>query len=126
MATKSIKPFIRTAEKAGMPVNILRFVENRFKIQTGDGNHTNPDTNTITLTQPVWQGIQSATIGKVSIDKSGKPFVQLSEAPEVAALYHEAAHAYADVKLGPRKPETTYPNKSESLTESTKVKSVFK
>jgi len=100
MATISIASFIRTARKAGMPVNILQVVEKRFKIKTGDENYTNPDTKTITLEPIVGQAIQSATIGK---DEQG-------EAEQVAALYHEAAHAYVILKLDT----------------SSKVKSVFK
>ena len=125
---RSLSGFIRYAEKVGMPVRLLKFVRDNgyaFRSTKGDISYTDPDSNTIYWNELVRDTIASATVGP---DKNGE---LTYDNKGVNELYHEASHAYIEMRSGPRGGESFLgglfndDNYREKRLESQHVKSVM-
>ena len=94
---RSLADFIRYAEKVGMPVKILKFLNEHYKVGSTkqDLSYTNVDSNTVHYSEGVRDTIASAVIG---LESDGSITLEKNAINE---LYHEASHAYIDVKRGP-------------------------
>jgi hypothetical protein len=94
----SLTMFIDIAEKIGLPVKMLRYVQARFDIgTTTGGSHTYAGAaNKLRLNKDKMDALTSATIGGVNV-KGELEFDNEQEA--VQDLYHEATHAYIKLKV---------------------------
>jgi hypothetical protein len=94
----SLSSFINVADRIGLPVKMLKYVQARFDIDTttGGGHTYHGAANKLRLNKDKMAALTSATIG--GVDANGElEFDDEHEA--VTELYHEATHAYVKLKV---------------------------
>lgn len=93
-----LQPFILVAERAGLPVKILRYLEQYYSIHTTkQAGYTDVRLNNLYLNRRNYDLLKGARLGPT--DRAGVQMIE-SEGEAVNELYHEATHAYLDLKLG--------------------------
>jgi hypothetical protein len=94
--TLNLNNFFLTAERAGLPVWMLRFVWERCNSKLGDKNETNHG-GTIFLTEATVNGLRKAVLGWAWVPDGHGGYKKMpgqSESVNVGSLYHEAMHGY--------------------------------
>ena len=92
-----VRHLIQVGGPAGLPVRFLEYVMRKYGLQLDSRKKdfaTDYDNNKLLLSHPL-----GARIGKAAFDGD------LTEARAIGILYHEATHAYMDLKLEEADPE---------------------
>jgi hypothetical protein len=119
-----LSSFINIADRIGLPVKMLKYVQARFDIgTTSGGGHTyHGAANKLRLNEDKMAALTAATIG--GIDANGElEFDDEHEA--VTELYHEATHAYIKLKVAETDEMPDPVSASESQQAGLRVKVVM-
>src|SRR4051794_20797600 len=85
----SLSGFIEAAERNGLPVRFLREVVKGYALKTADDDddRVKPALNRLYLSANTLSSVQKMA-----------PTLPFGEAPGIQTIYHEATHAYFDLK----------------------------
>lgn len=88
-ARQRYQEFIDNAERYGMPVRFLRYVERNYGIASGGSDAVTPAINLMSLEEETLQSVEHIS-----------PMPPFGEGTGVQTIYHESTHAYFDLLSG--------------------------